>query len=354
MLHNSIFSYFCGHETHRKPRSAREAKIESHRVVKTRKVQSPGCSDAWDFPHVRPSLAPGTSIQWQEWDKAPSHPRSSVPVDGATKAEVRQAPATRGIGPRIFDRSVDAGTYRTVNPSAVWYCVSPQSCMAYSALLRLELPKAGAQSTSAKGGRDREVEAVPLAAYKKTLKSLVPTWCLKMRAGSCSLLMSAEPGRPKEKPLMYTTGLSKTKYLLSGRFPFRPFIKRCGSLFASEAEISPVAMLSSFFLIYSTTYRAIFSFFGMEAPSIRANLLQRSFISTPAFTRKDSRLMPRNLIRWNTSGARQMLPCLTEHLLISQSYRLNYISILAEYGRRNSCSGRVFMQAGSNYFNEHV
>lgn len=354
MLHNPIYSYLCGHETHRKPRSAREAEIESPRVVETRKVQSRGCSDAWNFPYVRPSLAQGISIQWQEWDKAPSHTRPSKSVVTQAKAKAKQTPASGSIGPRVFNRLVDAGTYRTVDSSAVWYRVPSSPCVAYPVKSGLELSKTRTQGAATKGERNRELEAASLAAYKKTLKSLAPTWYLKMKAGSCSLPMFAEPGHPKGKLLMYTTGLNKTKYPLSVRSLFRPFIKRCGSLFASEAEISPAVMLSNFFLICLNTYKGTSSFSGMEAPPIRASSLQRSLTNIPGFIRKDSRLMPRNLIRWSISGARRMLRYLTELLSIFQNYRLNYINILAEYDHRNNYSDRVFMQAGSNYLNEHV
>jgi hypothetical protein len=217
--------------------------------------------------------------------------------------------------------------------------------MAYPTELGMELPKAGAQGTTTKGGRNRELEAASLAAYKKTLKGLVPTWYSRMKADLCSLPMSDEPGRPKEKPLMYTIGSNKTKYRLLERSRFRPYIKGYNSLSASDPGIFPADMLFNFSRTCLNIYEAIFFFFGMEVPFIKAKWLPSSLKNILAFVPKDSLLTPQSLIRWSTSGVRQMLHYLTEPLPISPNCRLNYISILAEYDHQNNYSGRVFMQA---------
>jgi hypothetical protein len=58
----------------------------------------------------------------------------------------------------------------------------------------MELPETGTPGFGKKGRRDCPLEAVSVAAYKKTRKNLAPTCFFSMKAGSCSFPRSRAHG----------------------------------------------------------------------------------------------------------------------------------------------------------------
>jgi hypothetical protein len=102
--------------------------------------------------------------------------------------------AERGGCQRLSQRTVDVGSHRRGDRAGVRGLLSPQSCMAAASSTLLVLSSAGMAGHAARRGRHRPLEALPVAAYKKTPDDLGPIWPSWMRAASCSLPRAGEPG----------------------------------------------------------------------------------------------------------------------------------------------------------------
>ena len=126
--------------------------------------------------------------------------RASAKVATRAKRETKPALAGRSISLRISDRPVDLAAGCANNSEELWGSIPPQPCLEIAFGDGVELPETGTPGFGEKGRRDRPLEAVSLAAYKKTRKNLAPTCFFSMRAGFCSFRRSPARGLPGEKP----------------------------------------------------------------------------------------------------------------------------------------------------------
>jgi len=195
-----IFCYNGGHETPWNSSRTGEAPPTRHPTAKAGQGKSIVCGALGGsikklylpmVPNVSEGRFQGPPFQEDSW------PSSQVIL--RSESEVGAGAAGGSIGCRVSDRSLDPETDCSSDPEAIWYSVSPQPCLEVAFGDEVELSEARTSGPAEERRGDRALEAVSLAAYKKTPKDMGPIWSFLMNPVSYSFQTLPGLGRPKGK-----------------------------------------------------------------------------------------------------------------------------------------------------------
>lgn len=201
MERNLILCYNGEHETPWHPNRAGKAAPTRHPIIEKGKNKPFGhCPVARGIQKLRLPMVSGLSGERIQGAEIQDGSRASAKVATRAKRETKPALAGRSINLRISDRPVDFAAGCADNSEELWGPIPPQPCLEIAFGNGVELPETGTPGFGEKGRGDRPLEAVSLAAYKKTRKNLAPTCFFSMRAGFCSFLRSPARGLPGGKP----------------------------------------------------------------------------------------------------------------------------------------------------------
>lgn len=348
MLHNHFLLYLCGHETHRNsPTIGRSAHL-SHASDRERQIQSGDCRYFRNLQNVCEPMVPVISEERQ----IRACPQESIrtPSEAVIQRESKASKITieRAFGFGLCNGLVDTGENLRYDAKEDGGRISSPSCMENPEKDELDLPKARAKSLATKRKRDRKLEAVQMAAYKKTFNDLAPTWCLRTKAASFLRQMLSIPGLRKVKPHIFITGLSKTKYLRSVRFPCLQFGEEHDSSFVLNAGMLPAKISFSFSSIFLNICKGTSFLFGTAARYIAAKLFKRFFVSIRGFMCFVFRHTHRSSIRLNISGLNLIQIWRTDNLEILTSYRPHFANQYVRDAVHNHYFALVCI--GANYF----
>lgn len=184
------------------------------------------------------------------------------------KEQADQAAAERSFGRRLSDGYVDLATCIRNNRGSIRHSVPSLSCLETSRQYGVELPEAGATSPATGRRENSPLEAIPLAAYKKTRHNMGPIWYFLTKAAFCSSLRSDAHGLPREKRRFFIISTSKIGYPPSA--PLLSLRKGSASLCISGTRpgISTALMSEPFSHCCSGTSGGRWFSFGMEDQSI--------------------------------------------------------------------------------------
>jgi len=304
MEHFQEQGYPMGHETPRDipavgaaaptghpPAGIRSASVGSGASVAVR--QEFGVSMADDLP-----------LEGSQGAAPASHPGTPLSALVSPEAGLGDQPLGGRAGPWVPDRSVDAGAHRGRDSEKVSSVVPPQPCVVVAARHGLELSAAGAARPPTGRAGHRPLEALSVAAYKKTRIALRLTWFSSTRAASCSSPTLSAPGHPEGTPRMPGISTNRATSPPSVRWRSRPggAVWRCTS--GSKAAASMGWMSAGSSGSSCDTSAARWSCSGTKARSIGVRPCRRSSASTPGFSLSTSRRTPRNSTRLSTSGVR--------------------------------------------------
>ena len=256
----------------------------------------------------------GLSAQRQARSTVEACSRPTAPTTQAGEKDVGDVAPARAVGGGILHGCVDVEANRGSDPETLRRSLPSRACMEVVARRSgVELPEAGTESKRTKRRRDRTLEEVQVAAYKKRCANLAPIWPFWMKAASCSSQMFARRG--------HHGGRLPCSGIATGTTAFRPFrpslSRRCAGVSDCTFTFTlPTSLpLKSFSSCApcSNIYRDTSCCCGMAAPSIGSLPSRNSFAHIPVCTRSDSPPTPRNSIRMNSSGPRPSVNSPTAH-----------------------------------------
>ena len=127
------------------------------------------------------------------------HDRRQVGPPSLLGAEEAASGAAREEAPgqELSHRFMDLETCGAADPPAVRDTLPSLSCLEAPDPVGMELSEPRTLRAAAERGRDRPMETVPLAAYKKTPDHGAPIWSSSMNPVFCSSPMWPAPGRRK-------------------------------------------------------------------------------------------------------------------------------------------------------------
>lgn len=200
MEHFSFFSYNGGHETPWHPSRVGKAAPTRHSIIEKGKSEPIGhCPVARSIQELGLPVVPSLSRERLQGTEIQDGSRASDEVAARAKRETTPVVTGRAISLRISDRPVDLAAGSVHNSEELWGPIPPQSCLAIALGDGVELPETRTPGFGEKGRGNRPLEAVSLAAYKKTPKDMGPIWSFLMNPVSCSFQTLPGLGRPKGK-----------------------------------------------------------------------------------------------------------------------------------------------------------
>jgi len=205
-----------GHETPRIPRGTGEASSTRNRVAERRQDDSvdgsafSGSIQELRFPMV--PRVPEGRVQGPSLKGDPGTPAQAV---SGRATQLIGDPSVRPAGCRVSDRPLDFEAYCANHSQALSGSVSPQSCVAVASGNGMELPEARTPGFAKERERDRSLEGLPVAPYKKRPKDLGPIWFSSMSLASCSFPTFVVRGLRREKPRCSITCINRPEFLRS-------------------------------------------------------------------------------------------------------------------------------------------
>src|SRR5882672_5970454 len=130
------------HETHRISSEPGEAPPSSRGVVKEREWNSGGRPPGSSLSRSRASLDPGLEEAWRCGVEGQAHAGQALETDREAAREAPEAAARRGDGVWLPQRAVDVEAHRHARPQEVRGPLPPESPLARSSGVRVELPGA--------------------------------------------------------------------------------------------------------------------------------------------------------------------------------------------------------------------
>jgi hypothetical protein len=208
-----LFCYNMGHETPRIPRGTGEAPSARGRVAEGRQDDPVGGSAfSRSIQELRFPMVPGVPGGRVQGSSFKGDPGTSAQAVSNRARQPIENPSVRSAGCRIPDRPLDLEAYCPNHSQALWRSVSPQSCMAVASGNELELSEARTPGVAEEGERDRPLEGLPMAPYKKRPKDLGPIWSSSMSLASCSFPTFVVRGLPRGKPRCSITFTNSTEF----------------------------------------------------------------------------------------------------------------------------------------------
>ena len=312
-----FFSYDKGHETPWNPRRVGEAAPTRHRIIEKREKEPLGHSPMdGGIQEFRLPLAPVLSREGLQGPEIQDSSRASAEVVTRAKREAGPVVTGRASALRVSDRPVDLAAGGSSNSEELWHPIPPQPCLAVAFGDGVELPETRTPGFAEKGRRNRLLEEVSLAAYKKTPKDLAPTCFFSMRAAFCSFLRSRARGLPRERRPIFTISIRRTRFRRSVLWPCLPKGNGWPFLSSSVNAILMVWMSALSLKICSNIFEGLWSFCGIGEPSIAGKPLKSFWLGIPGCGWSIFRLMHRNSILRNMFGIGRIIRFATALLRI--------------------------------------
>lgn len=174
-----------GHETHRIGREPGGAPSACRGVGQGRPRDSRDRPACWGIARSRASLDARLEEgrRWRAGCQAHAGPAQEV--DRPAAREAPGAPSRRSGRQRLSQRALDVEADCDLDSPGVRCPLSPEPSVPCPSIVWVELSGARAPGDSARRGRHRALEALPMAGYKKKREDLAPTSPSSMRAASC-------------------------------------------------------------------------------------------------------------------------------------------------------------------------
>jgi hypothetical protein len=209
---SKLFCYNMGHETPWIPRGTGEAPATRNRVAEGRQHDPVGRSTlSGSIQELRFPMVPRVPEGWVQGPSFKGDPGTSAQAVSSRATHLIGDPSVRSTGRRVSDRPLDFETDCSNHSQALWGPVSPQSCVAVASENGVELPEAGTPGIAKERERDRPLEGLPMAPYKKRPKDLGPIWCSSMSLASCSFPTFVVRGLRRGRPRCSITFTNRTE-----------------------------------------------------------------------------------------------------------------------------------------------
>lgn len=302
------FMYTMGHETTRNRSTTGEASPAGHTVVKSGQ-KSAGSGSRFEF--IREfcfSLVSDLSEKGLGRTATQTDARSTTKTCQSTETAVDKSSFKGFADRRLSIRSLDVKTGGRNNRTKLWHSISSLSCLENSGGFGLELSETGATRFAEKRRRNRALEALSVAAYKKTLNALARIWFLSTNLVFCLSLMLPAPGRQKAKRLFSIISTNKIEFPPSAPSRFLPKENDWRFIFAFAGEISTVWTREVFWQVSSNILTVISFCCGIADQSTAMVKLSNSWLKIRDCIWNISPLTRRSLIRLNMFGINPIVP----------------------------------------------
>ena len=245
---------------------------------------------------------------------------------------------------RLLHRLVDPGADWSSDREAVSRDVPPGACLEADACTRVELPEAGTPCAAAGRASHRALEAVSLAAYKKTLSSLGRIWRSSTRVASSSFRTLSGPGPRKARRRTRGTSINRGTSPPLARWRSLPSSAawRCTCASKPAASTAWMSVASSGICCAICTDR--WSCSGIGGRFIAGVNFKSSSGGIPGFTSSRFRPTRRNSTPLNTSGARATVGWPTVRQSMSRPSTDCSALPFRKRAPRSRCCGPVFMR----------
>ena len=298
-----------GHETPWIARGTGKAPSTSHCLAERRQDKPLGRGAySGSIKKLRFSMVPGVPEGRLQGSSFKDDPRAASEALSEQEGNPNRVTLIRPAGRRVSDRPLDLETDCSNHPQAIWRPVSPQPCVAVAPGDGMELPETRATGLAKERKRDRPLEGLPVAPYKKRPKDLGAIWSSSMSLASCSSLTSVVRGLRKGKHRSSITSTNRTGFPLSTRCRCRRNGNAWHFISGSEDGILTDWMSSLFSKSCSNISGDPWSCCGIVGPSTDAKKSNSFLLSIQGFIWNISRPMLPNLIPQNMSGIRPTGP----------------------------------------------
>lgn len=190
------------HETIRNPKAARKAAPTRCRAAEKRLYLVGSSKETRLFTGLGVSLATDVPARRRGSHETKAGTRSSAKAEGRPETGLNTNFAEGGSFAGVPHRSMDHEARRRSDRETVWRGVPPQSSLAVSNRLGLELPETRKASQRTRRSGHTALETLQMAAYKKTPIGMVPIWSFLTRAVSSWFPISGVHGRRGDKLLV--------------------------------------------------------------------------------------------------------------------------------------------------------
>jgi hypothetical protein len=300
--------YTQRHETSRNRPAIGTATPTGHSIAQGGHRSVGDCTGRGCLREFRIPVGRGLPKTGAPWIATTTDPRSSPwSLLGAEEAAGGAAPEG-APGEGLSNRFMDLETCGAADLPAVWGALPSLSCLEAPDPVGVELSEARTPSPATGRGRDRPMETVPLAPYKKTPHDVAPIWSSSMNPAFCSSPTWPAPGPRKGTPPSYATSTNRIGSRPSVRWPCRPSAGGWRSISGCVAAISRGWMSERSCDICSGICVVPLSCCGIGEPFIAEKPSSNGSPPIPGSRWKSSRPTRRNSIRRNMCGARPTAP----------------------------------------------
>ena len=303
------YCYNMGHETPWIARGTGKAPPARHRIAERRQGNSLSrCAFGGGIKKLRIPMVPRVPDGRVQGPSSKNDSGPSAEAVSDRKGQTFGTPFVGSLGSRVSDRPLDLKAYCHNHPEALWGTVSPESCVALASGDGMELSETRASGLTKERERNRPLENLPLAAYKKTPKDVGPIWCSSMSRAFCSFRTSVVLGLQEGRPQSSITSINRTGFprLMHCRFRQKgsalPFISGSGgAILTAWTFVLSSKLCSNIFGVPSSCC-------GIEGRSIAAKRSPSSSEKIQEFIWNIFRLMRLSLIPQNMFGTRPTEP----------------------------------------------
>jgi hypothetical protein len=297
--------YNRGHETPWEPRAAGKAAPAGCPFVQDRQEPARHSTRFECFCKFCVPVASGLPRKRGSRAEAPTDTRTSPQADPRSKKAACPGAFKWPCGCRVSDRFMDLKPGSESDRPTVRRSISSEPRVEAPREPGVELSEARAASFTEKRRRDRALEAVSLAPYKKTPTDVGPIWSSSMNRASCSFRTLLAPGPRRDKHPFFTTFTNKIVFRPSMPWPYRRNGGVWLSTFNFELGISRGWISTHFSSICFAIFEAPLFYYGTVEPSIAEKRLNNISVSALASRKNTSLPMRRNLIRQNMFGTKR-------------------------------------------------
>ena len=293
------------HETPWNPRAAGKAASAGHSFVQSGQKPASHSTGFECFCEFSVPVASGLPRERGSRIKAPTDARPSSQADQRSKNPSCPGALKWPSGCRVSDRFMDLKPGSQSDRPTVRRSISSQPRVEAPRTLGVELSEARATSFTKRRGRDRSLEAVPLAPYKKTPTDVGPIWSSLMNRAFCSFRPLRGPGPRKGRRPFFTTFTNRIVFRPSMLWPYR----RNGNVWPCTFNFELGILRAWIFTLFSNICFAIFEaplfYYGTKEPFIGGKRLNNISLNIPASKRSISLPTRRNSIRQNMFGIKR-------------------------------------------------
>jgi hypothetical protein len=297
--------YNKGHETPWEPKAAGKAASAGCSFVKDGQEPASHSTRFECFCKFRVPVASGLPRERGSRTEAPADTWTSPQADPRSKKATCSGAFKWPSGCRVSNRLMDLKPGSESDRPTVRRSISSEPRVEAPRESGMELSEARAASFTAKRRRDRALEAVSLAPYKKTPTDVGPIWSSSMNRASCSFRTLLAPGPRRDKRPSFTTFTNKVVFRPSMRWPYRRNGGVWLSTFSFGLGISRAWISVHFSSICFAIFEAPLFYYGIVEPSIGEKRLNTISVSAPASRRNTSLPMRRNSILQNMFGPKR-------------------------------------------------